>query len=195
MHMSDHLQIEGYAIISVDGMLADRNFHMPRELHVDADQRLFTEALDRAALVVHGRQSHELQGAASDRRCRVVLTRRVAGIADHLSLPNTHLWNPAGASFVELCRTVGVSNGLVVVSGAADVFAFFLRLGFDAFHLSRVATVRLPGGRPVFPGVPEQSPEAILAGYGLTPAPEQMLDRQVQATLVTWRSARATPRQ
>jgi len=193
--MSDHLQIEGYAIISVDGMLADHNFHMPRALHVDADQRLFTAALDRAALVVHGRHSHEQQGAASDRRRRVVLTRRVAAIADHVSLPNAHLWNPAGASFVELCRAVGVTNGLVVVSGAADVFAFFLRLGFDAFHLSRVATVRLPGGRPVFPGVPEQSPERILAGYGLTPDPAQMLDQQVQATLVTWRPAGATPRQ
>jgi dihydrofolate reductase len=179
--------IEGYAIISADGMLGDHNRRMPQTLHIPADQRLFTDALDRAALVVHGRHSHEEQGAASDRRRRVILTRSVAAIAEHPSLPNALLWNPAGAAFAEACRASGVSEGLIVVSGAAEVFALFLRLGYDAFHLSRVATVRLPGGRPVFPTVPEQSPEEVLSARGLIPGATRTLDAEAQATLVVWR--------
>jgi len=31
---SNRPRIEGYAIVSADGMLADRNRHMPRELHM-----------------------------------------------------------------------------------------------------------------------------------------------------------------
>src|SRR4029079_10114846 len=145
----NRFRVEGYAIVSADGMLADRYRHMQREPHVDADQRLFTDALDQAALVVHGRHSHEQQGPASDRRRRVILTRGVDAIAVHPSIPNALLWNPLGAPVAQACQAAKVSEGLVVVSGAADVFALFLRLGIHAFHLSRVATVQLPGGRPV----------------------------------------------
>jgi hypothetical protein len=183
----DRCVIEGYAIISADGMLGDHNRRMPRSLHIPADQRLFTDALDRAALIVHGRHSHEEQGAASDRRRRVILTRSVAAIAAHPSLPNALLWNPAGAEFAEACRASGVSEGLIVVSGAAEVFAHFFGLGYDAFHLSRVATVRLPGGRPIFPTVPEQSPEQVLSAHGLIPGGTRTLDVDAQATLVVWR--------
>ena len=52
-------RFEAYAIVSADGMLADVQRHMSEQLHIAADQRFFTEALDRAALVVHGAHSHE----------------------------------------------------------------------------------------------------------------------------------------
>lgn len=184
--MPGDLRVESYAIISADGMLADRNRHMPQSLHIDADQRFFTRALDRAALVVHGRHSHEHK-PDSDARRRVVLTHTIASIERHPSLPNALLWNPAGASFAQACSASGVSSGLVAVSGGAGVFDYFLRRGLDAFHLSTVATVLLPGGHAVLPGVPERAPEQILAEHGLVPGPVQVLDERAGATLVTWR--------
>ena len=97
--------VEGYAIVSADGMLADRFRHMPRELHVDADQCFFTGALDQAALVVHGRHSHEQQGPASDSRRRVILTRGVDAIAVHPSIPNALLWtSPFRYALPQACQ-------------------------------------------------------------------------------------------
>ena len=84
-------------------------------------------------------------------------------------------------------RGLGVERGVVGIIGGTDVFGMFLPIGYDAFHLSRAAHVSLPGGRPVFPRVPERTPEEILAGYGLRPGPVQVLDEKAGATLVTWR--------
>ena len=44
------LRIEGYAIVSVDGMIADRKGRMPDALRIDADQRFFAAGLDVARL-------------------------------------------------------------------------------------------------------------------------------------------------
>ncbi len=51
------LQIEGYVIVSADGMLADARNIMPDELKFEGDKRFFSAALDRADLIVHGRNS------------------------------------------------------------------------------------------------------------------------------------------
>ena len=59
-------RIEGYAIVSADGMLADANRRIPESLKVEADQKFFHGALDRAAAVVHGRHSHEGGPKAAD---------------------------------------------------------------------------------------------------------------------------------
>jgi|SRR5262245_34153175 len=179
------VRIEGYAIVSADGMLADHNGKMIDGLKIDADARFFTEAIDRARLIVHGRNSHEQQ-ASSDRRRRLILTHRVPALAEHPSMPLAHLWNPAGMSFSEACRAIGVRDGSAAVTGGAEVFRLFLDIGFDAFHLSRAGKVRLPGGRPVFPEVPALTPEQVLARHGLRPGPLQVLDAKAQATLVTW---------
>ena len=40
-------------------MLANAQNAMPDELKFEGDKRFFTAALDRAALIVHGRHSHE----------------------------------------------------------------------------------------------------------------------------------------
>ena len=146
--MSPRIRVEGYAVVSADGMLADRTGKMPDSLKIDADAQFFTAALERAALVVHGRNSHEQQ-QGSDRRRRLILSRRIADLATHPSLPLAKLWNPAGASFAVACRAIGVMEGMAAVTGGAEVFRLFLEIGFYAFHLSRVGKVRLPGGRPV----------------------------------------------
>ncbi len=51
--------IEGYAIISEDGMLADKAGVMPESLKFSADQEFFEHGLDAADVVVHGRHSRE----------------------------------------------------------------------------------------------------------------------------------------
>jgi len=183
--MSRLVRVEGYAIVSADGMIADHDRKMIDGLKIDADARFFTQALDRAALVVHGRNSHEEQ-ANSGRRRRLIVTHRVAALAEHPSIPLAQLWNPAGASFAEACRAIGIMEGMAAVTGGAEVFRLFLDIGFDAFHLSRAGKVRLPGGRPVFPEVPALTPEQVLANHGLRPGPIRVLDAEAEATLVTW---------
>jgi hypothetical protein len=182
--------IEGYAIVSADGMIADRNGHMPDGLKCDADARFFTEGLDSAALVVHGRHSHERQGSASDRRRRMIVSDRSLGFSVHASIPNAWVWNPASMAFEKACRGIGVTEGKIAVSGGTGVFALFLKIGFDAFHLSRAAKPMLPGGRPVFPEVPGKTPGQVLSEHGLKLAAVQLLDREADVALVTWKRER-----
>jgi dihydrofolate reductase len=178
--------VEGYAIVSVDGMLADRNGVMPDVLRIDADQHFFADSLDHADLVVHGRHSHENQPHSGTRR-RLIATRSVAAIAPDPSNPLARLWNPAGASFTQACQALGLSDGVVAIIGGTDVFGLFLDVGYDAFYLSHAGRVRLPGGRPVFPQIPAQTADTVLRAHGLEPGPVQVLDAQADATLVTWR--------
>jgi dihydrofolate reductase len=178
-------RIEGYAIVSADGMIADADGKQPGGLVVKADQRFFHGGLDRAAAVAHGRFSHE-GGAKAARRKRLVLTRSVEALAPHPRHPNGLLWNPAGASLAQAWRALGASPGVLAVIGGTEVFGLFLQHGYDAFHLTRANRVRLPGGRPVFPQVPVRTPEELLAAHGLRPGPPQTLDADADVTLVTW---------
>jgi len=166
-------------------MLADRARHMPDALKVEADQRFFAESLDNVDLVIHGRHSHEGQ-PNSPRRRRLILTRRISGIEADPGNPLARLWNPAGASFPDACAALGVESGTIAIIGGTDVFGLFLDIGYDAFHLSRANKVRLPGGRPVFPQVPAQTPEDVLASHRLHPGERRVLDAQADASLVTW---------
>src|ERR1700726_4487114 len=101
------LRIEGYVIVSADGMLANADCVMPGELKFEGDKKFFTAALDRADLVVHGRHSYESQ-PNSPRRTRLILTRSVDAIAADPSNPKATLWNPAGAAFAAACDFANV---------------------------------------------------------------------------------------
>jgi len=92
------LRIDGYVIVSADGMLADADGVMPMGLKFEGDKRFFTAALDSANLIVHGRNSYEDQ-PNSARRKRIIVTRSVGAVASDPSNPRATLWNPAGASF------------------------------------------------------------------------------------------------
>ena len=81
--MSRPRRIEGYAIVSADGMIADRNGIQPPGLLVEADKIFFHDALARAAAVVHGRHSYEGGGAEATGRKRLVLTRTITALAPH----------------------------------------------------------------------------------------------------------------
>jgi hypothetical protein len=181
------LRFEGYVIVSGDGMLADARNVMPDQLKFEGDKRFFTAALDRAALIVHGRHSHEDQ-PNSPRRKRITLTRKVAAIEPDPSNPNGLLWNPAGAPFEAACERAGVASGSVAIIGGPAVFDMFMDR-YDTFWLSVAPKVRLPGGEPCFPGVPMRTPEQILAAHGLKPGKAEMLDPEDGVGVTPWRRA------
>jgi hypothetical protein len=168
-------RIAGYAIVSEDGMLADAAGIMPDSLKFEADQHFFERALDGVDVVVHGRHSHEGQPHSHLRR-RLILTRQVAAVAADPSNDKALLWNPAGASFEDALAALGTPDGVVGV--------FLDR--YDFFYLSRAPAVRLPGGRPVFPGVPRRTPEEVLAGHGLARGRRKALDPAKGLVVVGW---------
>jgi dihydrofolate reductase len=179
-------RIEGYAIVSADGMIADASGVQPDVLRIEADQKFFLGGLAQADAVAHGRNSYEGGQDATLRR-RLILTRGVAGVAPDPQNPKALLWNPAGAPLLQAWRTLGLSGGVLAVIGGTDVFGHFLELGYDVFYLTCVPNVRLPGGRPLFPGVPARTPQDLLASRGLKDSPARILDAASGATLVTWR--------
>jgi dihydrofolate reductase len=179
-------RIEGLAIVSADGMIADAQGVQPDELRLEADQRFFHDMLDQATALAHGRHSGE-GGTAAARRRRLILTRRIAGVTRDPQSDRIVYWNPAGADLAAAWAALGLSGGLLAVIGGTDVFGHFLDTGYDAFHLSLAARARLPGGRPVFPGIPPQTPQQLLSERGLKPEPAQALDPAAGLSLVTWR--------
>jgi dihydrofolate reductase len=180
-------RFEGYVIVSADGMLADVHHVMPDSLRFEGDKQFFTAALDRADLVVHGRHSGEGQ-PNSPKRKRIILTRRIGAVVADGNNPNATRWNPAGASFEQAADFAGVRAGTVAIIGGPDVFGMFMDR-YDTFWLSLAPKVKLPGGEGCFPGVPERSPEQILAAHGLKPGASQILDRAEQVSVTPWRRA------
>ena len=180
-------RFEGYVIVSADGMLADAAGVMPDELKFEGDQQFFTAALDRADLIVHGRHSGEGQ-PNSLLRTRIVLTRQIDAVAPDPSNPRATLWNPAGASFEAACDHAGLRPGTVAIIGGPDVFALFLDR-YDTFFLSQAPRVRLPGGRPCFPGAALRSPQDVLAAHGLRAGDARILDAAHDVRVTPWRRA------
>jgi dihydrofolate reductase len=177
-------RIEGYAIVSADGMIANAEGQIPPSLVFEADQRLFMQAVEAADLVVHGR--HSAEKPASRTRRRVIVTTRVPGVAADPSNANVVLWNPAGAPFERAVAQLGGAHKAIAILGGTNVFGLFLDR-YDSFELSRAAKVRIPGGRPVFPGVPDSSVDDVLARHGLVPGEPKILDRENALTVTSWR--------
>jgi dihydrofolate reductase len=183
--MSSPDRIEGLAIVSADGMIANRDGAQPDALKLDADQHFFHEMCDAATALAHGRNSSEGGPRMAGRR-RLVLTYNIASLARHPELANAVLWNPAGATLKQAWDMLGLSGGLLAVIGGTEPFGLFLERGYDAFHLSTASHAWLPGGRPVFPGIPPRTPEELLAQHGLKPKPVRVLDASHGLSLATW---------
>ncbi len=181
------LRIEGYVIVSADGMLADATGEMPQSLKFPADQKFFETALDAAALIVHGRNSFEDQ-PRSALRTRLILTHKVAALAADPENPKATLWNPAGASFDDACRRAGVASGVAAIIGGPDVFGMFMDR-YDAFWLSQAHGLKIPDGQGGFPGVPQKTPQDILIQHGLTVAEVRKLDPAHDVDVTVWRRA------
>jgi dihydrofolate reductase len=177
-------RIEGYAIVSADGMLANAAGVMPNSLKFEGDQAFFERGLDGVDVVVHGRHSHEQQ-RNSDLRRRLILTRRVSSVASDPKNDNALFWNPAGATLEQALAVLGKPNDRIGVIGGTEVFGIFLDR-YDIFFLTRAPGVHLPGGRPVFPEVPARTPEDVLARHGLKPGPPQLLNIKNAVAVVKW---------
>lgn len=185
--MTSTLRIEGYVILSANGMLADESGVMPPQLKFDADQKFFEAALDRADLIVHGRHSFEDQ-PRSPLRTRIWVTRSVAALASDPTNPKATLWNPAGAAFEDACRLADVTSGTVAIIGGPEVFNMFMDR-YDTFWLSQAHRLTIPGGLGGFPGIPSRSPQDILASHGLKPTETHVLDAEHSVDVTAWRRA------
>lgn len=148
------LIIEGHAIVSADGMIADAAGEYPAALRNDADWRLYQAALDRAAVVVVGRRGHERH--PNPGRRRLVLTRSVARLADDPRDARATLWNPATLPLREALTEIGIGAGTVAVTGVFDHFV----ADYDRFALSESHRLLIPGGTPCFSG---GHPRVVLA--------------------------------
>jgi dihydrofolate reductase len=179
------LRVEGYVIVSADGMLANADRVMPDQLKFEGDKQFFTAALGSADLIVHGRHSGEDQPNSGLRK-RVIATRTVGAVAPDPSNPKAVLWNPAGASFEAACEFAGVRSGTVAIIGGPQVFGMFMDR-YDTFWLSVAPRVRLPGGEPCFPGVPGHTPQGILAVHGLRAGEARILDPADGVSVTPWR--------
>jgi hypothetical protein len=179
------LSIEGFAIVSANGMLAASDGFMPNSLKFEEDQQFLDEALDAAALLVHGRISHEMQENSHKRR-RLLLTRKTGAFSDQPVEPNVWLWNPSATPFAEVCERLAIDEGVVAVLGGTAAYDLFLA-DYAKFHLCRADKVVLPGGVPVLTGVGDDNPpDNVLRGAGLTLAKETALNPEAGLRQQLW---------
>jgi hypothetical protein len=177
-------RVHCHAIVSADDMIAAADGAMPPCLRNDADWARFQAALDGAGLVVTGRLGHEAHPNKPHRR-RLVLTSRASGMERQRDAPGqVFLLDPAKMPLEAALDALLPVGGLVAVTGGTRVFEAFLRFGVDEFHLARATRCRVPGGRPLLPGLgPERGAADALAGYGLLPRAEETLDAAAGVTL------------
>jgi dihydrofolate reductase len=181
-------RIEGYAIVSADGMIADSRGQMPNAIRNDADQRFLQAELDRAAAIVHGRHSHE-GGPRAAARKRIIATRQVASLGPDRAYPHSILWNPSGATLEQALAALGAGAGPIAVIGGTEIFGLFLPR-YDAFYLTRAAHAHIPNGQPLFPQVgPQATPEDSLARHGLRAGRKRDIDAAAGITLTPWERA------
>ena len=178
-------RIEGYAIISREGMIAKSDGSFPEELKIPADQQFYQESLERASAIVNGRHSAE-GGPKQKARKRIRVTRQVHRVITDPDNPNVVLWNPGVASFDEAWQRLNVDGGTLAVVGGTDVFDLFLTIGYDAFFLTRTP-VSLARGRPVFSGIGHGvAPEEPLHKHGLELKETRMLDPVSETVVQEW---------
>jgi alkanesulfonate monooxygenase SsuD/methylene tetrahydromethanopterin reductase-like flavin-dependent oxidoreductase (luciferase family)/dihydrofolate reductase len=177
-------QIQGHAIVSKDDMIADATGSTPAALHNAADWQRFQAALDRAAVVVLGRDAH-FAHPNIHRRTRLVLSSTARGVERRA---DAWWWNPAQAPLADALAAAAPAGGIVAVPGGRRVFDLFLEHGFDEFHLARAHGVRIPDGVPIFSECgPQRSAEEVLAARGLVPEPTELLDAVAAVSVTVWK--------
>jgi hypothetical protein len=168
--------VEGHAIVSVDGMIAAADGTMPPALRSEADWRIFQAALDVAALVILGRLGHERH--PNPGRRRLVLTRSVVTLEPDPDDPLTHNWNPANIEIAHVLDRLGITEGVLAVTGGTGTFDLFLPF-YDRFVLSEVRGLTLDNGIPCFT---KGHPRFVLPGAGLEARDMELIDRGVIQT-------------
>ena len=134
-------RVEGYAIVSADGMIADRDGKMPETFRTtpinDFCKGRWTGRRDRARASLPRRRSR------AGTRKRIIVTRQIAAVAPDRTYPNAVLWNPAGAALEQAMAALDVGDGIIALIGGTEIFGCFLPL-YDAFHLTRGANAHMP---------------------------------------------------
>ena len=182
------VEIHAYAIVSEDDRIADARGKMPAALLNDADWAYFQAELDRADLIAIGRTSHAATPNRRGRR-RLILSRTASGLEPR---EDGWWWNPAALPWLEVSAHLLPAGGRVATPGGQVAFDLFLGIGLTAFHLSRAAGVRLPGGRGLFRACEAGQPAAeLFAAAGLRPNPEHVIDAAAGVTLTLWTSGNA----
>jgi hypothetical protein len=184
------VEIAGYAIVSDDDRIAGPDGLVPLSLRNEKDWEYYQNALARSDLIVFGHRSHELEpNVRGD--ARLVISSRAAGLEQRT---DAWWWNPARTSWAEAAKELLPLGGDVAIPGGQGVFDLFLKIGFDAFHLSRVHGVKLPGGRAVFSACDAGiAAEAVLAAAGLRPSEKIPLDPGHGVAMTIWRATRGRP--
>ncbi|MDB5488266.1 MAG: hypothetical protein JWQ58_1981 [Reyranella sp.] len=178
-------RIEGFAIVSSEGMIATSDGSFPENLKIPADQKFYQDSVDRAVAVANGRHSSE-GGPKETARRRIILTRRVERVIADPDNANAVLWNPASAPFEEAWLKLNLDGGTLAVVGGTDVFGLFLNIGYDSFFLTR-AECSVPRGRPVFPGVGKNATaEEVLQKHGMVLRDTRILDAATNTRLEEW---------
>ena len=178
-------RIEGYAVISKEGMIATSDGHFPEQIKIPADHAFYQASVDKASAVVNGRHSSEGGPKEKDRR-RIILTRRVDVLTPDPDNPNAILWNPATAPFEEAWAKLGLDGGVAAVVGGTDTFGLFLTIGYDVFYLTRT-DASVPRGRAVFPGVGKiATVEEAMTKAGLVHKDTRVLDASVNCRVEEW---------
>ncbi len=167
------LRIEGHAIVSANGCIADAAGQMPESLRNEADWIYFQDHLDAAAVVVAGRKGHEAHPNKPG-RCRLVFTT-TAGTEGFRRVGDVSFLDPARFNFHEAIQRLAPEGGIIAVTGGTSVFDWFAdRQLFTAFHLGQVEDAILSDGRPLFSGaIPARQ---RLLSLGLMPKPVVLLD-------------------
>jgi hypothetical protein len=181
-------RFHGHAIVSADDRIADATGQTPASLRHEADWVLFQAALDAAAVAVLGRLGHEAYPNRKGRN-RLVLSAAVSGVERRA---DAWWWNPVEVPLAQALAAAAPQGGIVAVPGGMRVFDLFLAVGYDEFHLSRVANVLVPDGTPLFSAIRAGgTADMLLAGSGLHPDAPEMLDPEAHLSLTVWR--RPTP--
>lgn len=181
------IEIAGYAIVSDDDRIAGSDGLVPASLRNEKDWDYYQRALARSDLVVFGHRSHDAEpNVRGDRR--LVISSTAAGLEQRA---DGWWWSPARTSWPEVAKKLLPFGGDVAAPGGQAVFDLFLKVGFDAFHLSRAHGVKLPGGRALFSACDAgHSAEAVLAGAGLRVSERIALDPQNGVEMNVWRPVR-----
>lgn len=181
------VEIQGYAIVSDDDKIAGPDGLIPASLRNEKDWEYYQRALARADLIVFGRRSHELEpNLRGD--LRLVISRSAIALEERA---DAWWWNPATVDWTDVAKRLLPSGGEAAVPGGQPVFDLFLKIGFDAFHLSRAHDVKLPGGRAIFSACESGlSAETVLSNAGLRLSQTIPLDPAHGVEMNIWRAVR-----
>jgi len=179
-------RVEGYAVISREGMIATSDGSFPEIIKIPADHAFYQDSVDRASAVANGAHSAEGGPKEKDRK-RLRLTRRNIRLTPDPDNTKVLLWNPAKASFDEAWQRLGIGDGVLAVVGGTDVFGLFLGIGYDAFYLTKTEG-SVPKGRPVFPGVGKDGVTAadVMTKYDLVLKATRVLDAATNTVVEEW---------